>query len=1201
LASLVEFAPCGSRRRNHILVDPCAGNGEALGRLAALWFPERGTAGHHLECDAYAIELERGRFQALEKRLPGARCFRGDAFHFIIAGAQHPGDGSSLLFLNPPYDVDRIHGRLEQRFLERWTSCLAPGAGILVFVVPHYALAASAEHLSRHFDDVRAWRFPGSHFDAFKQCFVLARRRAVVAAENDVVRRRIDRWATDASLLPELTEPPAPIYTVTLDRPQLYLQQAKLDLPTLLADYRPWQDSTLVASHRTVRDIIGAPCRVALPPQPAHIALALAAGTLNGRRVTADRPGLPPLLLKGSFRRDFVTAEEKFNKDGEKVGSIQIQRPRLTIHVLRLDTLDFHELACGSLPSGATDIASFNTADLVEHYGVALRDLMRHQFPAIHDPADPSHAMTLPRLARRPYRRQAQLISAGLKLLALGENPLLAAEVGTGKSTVALSIAGALHPLHFAHTTAELRRLGFETGRMRPILRTLIVCPPHLLKSWADQVASVLPLHRVVVADSLADLDSEGEVFLLSRETAKLGHGVEGVSGRCPRCGSEPRLATEALASTRARCGHRTRTPRNRSARLAERLAAVLCQHYPFDPHVRDLVRRHRVLSLSLPSLPGEDEPIPAATPPPPEALRPLVRELLETVERRLLDRKPSHELEGALHRLCLAAELQEDVRDQLMAAAGRYEQTLDDLRTAAGDDLHSELYEKQQVQGQLERLAARIISPRPTYGTSADALACLEALVERGRWLLLRPCGEPLFQATPNPRRYPLARYILKHQRGRFQLLVLDEAHEFSKQGSAQQKAAHRLVELPGVPTLALSGSLMGGYASSLFANFWALSRAFRRQFHRSERQVFVTRFGYRKLYVPAGSEGKEETVGYGATSDREEIQEAPEIRQIGEAPGILPSFILEHLLPTALIMHKGDLEDELPPCIEVPVPVAFSQDDPRDRELREEYNRVMRVLVGQIKRDSHTALAGKLWGAMSEAPSYLDRCTDDLPPFVLRYPADAGGHTVVEARMFPATWLTPKERAIVQRLRQHLAAGHNVLLFLRHTGKSGLPARYQRILQLHLGERAVFLDVNKVSAAKREEWLNNAVIEPRRRILITNPKAVQTGLNNLVHFSRAIWIEGVDYDARVVRQANGRVHRIGQVKDVAIEVPFYQRTAQETALDLVARKVTASVQVDGLSIEGALESAGAGDDDASIEAAMGMGQAIYEAWLGR
>ena len=92
---------------------------------------------------------------------------------------------------------------------------------------------------------------------------------------------------------------------------------------------------------------------------------------------------------------------------------------------------------------------------------------------------------------------------------------------------------------------------------------------------------------------------------------------------------------------------------------------------------------------------------------------------------------------------------------------------------------------------------------------------------------------------------------------------------------------------------------------------------------------------------------------------------------------------------------------------------------------------------------------------------------------------------------------------------------------------------------------------------------------------------------------------MQGVDYDARVVRQANGRLHRIGQTLDVLIEVPYYPNTVQKTALDLVARKISASEQVDGLSIEGALESAGAGEDqDDSSQAALGIGQAIYETW---
>ena len=46
------------------------------------------------------------------------------------------------------------------------------------------------------------------------------------------------------------------------------------------------------------------------------------------------------------------------------------------------------------------------------------------------------------------------------------------------------------------------------------------------------------------------------------------------------------------------------------------------------------------------------------------------------------------------------------------------------------------------------------------------------------------------------------------------------------------------------------------------------------------------------------------------------------------------------------------------------------------------------------------------------------------------------------------------------------------------------------------------------------------------------------------------------------------------------------------------MARKVSASLLVDGLSLEGALESAGAGEGDDEAQAAMGIGQAIYEAW---
>jgi len=1183
LASLLEFEPAKARR-NHVLVDPCAGEGEAIHELAGRWFPPTATA----SCQIYGIELEAGRYAKLLARLGFAHAFHGDAFSFAIRGADAPGMGASLLFLNPPYDVDRIHRRLEQRFLARWTDCLAPGAGLLVLLVPHYALAASAEHLSRHFQDARAWRFPGAHFDSYRQCCLVARRRAVAAPANDLLRHRIERWAADASEMPELETLARPLYQIRLGFPQLHLEATRLDVARLLAGFEPWRDSPLVAAHRTVGEMIGAKHPVALPPRAAHIALVLAAGLLNGKQITANHPGLPSLLIKGWLRREFVTTEERFNREGERIGSVQVQRPRLALHVLRLDTLEFHALRPGTQPSGTNHLPDFNTADLVKHYGLSLGRLMHEQLPALHDPSNPAHAIALPRLARRPFRRQRDLICAGLKLFASGENAVAAAEVGTGKTTVALAIAGALAPQHFRQTTAELRRVGFETKRLRPVRRILVLCPPHLLGTWRTEAAAVLPLHRVVVVKSIADLDEPGEIVLLSREMAKLGHGVAGiVEERCPRCGADSEVEPADLARKRARCQHVERAPGDRIARLAERLAAALRHAYPHEPQVRHLLSHRRMLRLALPPLPDEGDS-PAPLPPPePTALRPLVFELAALVEESL---RTTHcyPLVTALHRLCLAASMQQEIHDWLLSRA-----------TAAATRHGSEA--AGSTSARLKRLATEILQPRPAYRDDPDAMACLEILSENGHWTETNPCGEPLFQATPSPRRFPLARIILRRHRFDFDLLVLDEAHELSGTGSAQEKAGHRLVELPGIPTIALSGSLMGGYASSLFSNFWSLCRSFRKEFRRDERQAFINRYGLRRIYVPLAEQPPPEVVAYGAVSDREQLREAPAVRQLGEAPGILPTFLLRYLLRVGLIMHKEDLEEELPRYDEIPIPLELADGDPTAAQLAAEYGRLMRELTKRIRKDRFTPLAGKLWGAMSQMPSYLDRATDDLPPFVLRYPDSVGGARIATARSFPAAWLSPKERWVFERLRAHLRDDCNILILLRHTGKCGLARRYLKNVRLHLGLDAIFLDAAKVRPVQREEWLNAHVIRPGCRVLVTNPKTIATGLNNLVYFSRVLWPEGVDYDARLIRQANGRVHRIGQTREVLVKVPYYKATAQQHAFELVARKVTASVQVDGLSIEGALESAGAGDDDESALAAMSIGQAIYEAWLAR
>jgi SNF2 family DNA or RNA helicase len=126
--------------------------------------------------------------------------------------------------------------------------------------------------------------------------------------------------------------------------------------------------------------------------------------------------------------------------------------------------------------------------------------------------------------------------------------------------------------------------------------------------------------------------------------------------------------------------------------------------------------------------------------------------------------------------------------------------------------------------------------------------------------------------------------------------------------------------------------------------------------------------------------------------------------------------------------------------------------------------------------------------------------------------------------------------------------------------------------------------------------------VIERGCRVLLVHPKAVQTGLNNLTAFHTAIWYEGPDFDARVTRQANGRPHRIGQTQPVRLVYPYYAGTLQKAALDLVARKLTASLQVDGLTHPGAREAARAlsEEDRVHASAALAIGQALYRAASG-
>ena len=1281
-----EFPPRTKENEHKVfsVCDPCAGDGAALVALTDALVPPAARPFLHV----YGCELERTRGAALVERLKRRYGARGHGLQhdaFRVRTDEHPSShgGANVLFLNPPYDQDAECGRLEERFLRAWLPKLAAasgtvdGAGVLVFLVPYYALAASAATLAAHLRDVRCVRFPESHWKPFQQV-VLFGRASGTRHGDAALADQLRAWAKDPSTLPVLGPHPVARFRLLPGWGTRFTawEPCPVDLDALLATFAPWHETTRGGARVPIPgvlpthtgDLLARTYPVAMPPRPAHVAAGIAGGVFNGARLVPDDPatGLPPILVKGTFDREWKQTEEKRDKNGDVVGHVEQQRPKLVVTALDLRAGSYHTLAMRTDVTDARTLDAMTTADLLDRYGAGIVGTLQAHCPPAYDPEDPAQHFPLPTLRRTLYRAQEHATRACVTLLGgpavpakgagaarlrtrraearkrRGKAAILLGEIGVGKSTVALATA---------------RAIGAK--------RTLVVCPPHLLDGWRDQARAVVDGVRVCVLTNVTDVDRlaedvaaakrEGRAFpplvaVLSRETAKLGHALVGVPGDlCPSCGGA--LGTKAVdrGKTRAFCDGRREVARNLAAQVVRVLAILLAEALPDDPGVKDAcvgmgravakVARRRADALRALSATARVAHTAAALDRARTRARGFLAQravpfMLDTLAeegtgyearegwskalvcilgaigdaglalqtaRTLLraggDGAAPYTTGGALRRLAMRlaviAVRQDDAGlDAFVDATHEYtfRQWIEALRAqldgargegkVAGDAVVTDAV---AVKDRRLRLHGEAV------GSGALLQQALHALVPLAVWTDTEPCGEAVHQAVPDPRRVPLASYLAARHPRLFDFFVLDEAHELSSQDSAQGRAASRLAYL-GAPRLYLTGSVMNGYAESLFQLLWDVSPAFREEFDRNARPTYLQRYGYQRRYV--SHEGTDGTVrAFGAVTDRVERKEKP----LGPAPGVLPLLVLRHLLPVAVTLQMEDLDDGLPPCHEIPVALEPTP------ELAALHGRVAKKLIEQIRQDAFSPLAGKLWGQMAELPSHLDRATadtgnTDTGVYRVAYPESVGGAVIFEAAPFPASARLPKETWCVETLRAELAAGRNVLVFGWHD--KVLP-RLQRVFAEALGEPVAFLDADKVAAAKRQDWIDREVIAKKRRVLVVNPVAVQTGLNNLVWFSTALYTENPMCNPIVYRQSKGRIHRLGQTMATRVYFPYYKGTTQEALHRLLLQKVAVSMAVDGLDAQGALEAAGASED--VTLAGMALGKQLYEIITGR
>ena len=427
--------------------------------------------------------------------------------------------------------------------------------------------------------------------------------------------------------------------------------------------------------------------------------------------------------------------------------------------------------------------------------------------------------------------------------------------------------------------------------------------------------------------------------------------------------------------------------------------------------------------------------------------------------------------------------------------------------------------------------------------------------------------CNSPLWQADGSSlRRYPLADYVKHRMKNFFDLLIGDEIHEYKSRGSAQGIAAGILADACG-KSLSLTGTLMGGYSSTLFHLLFRFSPEIRTEFGRSEEHRWIKRYGFEECTM---GKPDDEALEDGRNSRRRRYRKV-----VRERPGLVPSALF-HLIGNTVFLRLADVAAGLPDYTEqVMLSGMDSEEDHSGYSQRSAYNTVFEELRQKLADALSKGSKRLLSTYLQTLLAYPDGCTRGETVF-----DPESGEVIVQVPPLSEEKLYPKEKALVDLVAKERMEGRRVLVYVTHTGTRDITGRMDDILTRH-GFRVAVMKADAVAPDRREAWVADRV-KQGIDVLICHPRLVQTGLD-LIDFPTIVWGE-VDYSVYVMRQASRRSWRIGQTRPVKVVYMSYRNTLQADALKLVAKKLQSSLAVEGELPEDGLAAYGDDGDDLMI-----------------